>query len=505
MSSLTHGRSPTLYEQRPLFKNWVPLFSSALFVGLILFVWLVTMRTVYVTVDGSAEQVRTHRRRVGLLLRDIGLSLRDADLVSVAANQSLRSGMRIEVQRAPLYRLWVDKRELTVASWGRTPADVLRDAGFTVGLHDRVAVNGRFMTPVEPHAPPDTTTLNRRYALGYPWAQTKRGLLQMRVHRAIPISVSDGGLTFTIRTTQQTVGEALREAKITIFRGDTVEPKLGTPVSTGLRIYIVRSVPVSISVDGLYVKTRTQSKTVADALTEMGVGLAGLDEVAPPLATELYDNIEIRISRIREDIAVKEDIAPFETVYVPDSNLLIDTQQVVNPGAEGITRQRTRVLYRDQEEVSRVLEDTWIAQEPAQRVIAYGQKIVPNTVTIDGQEITYWRHIRMLATSYSANTAGVSPDVPWYGQTYTGDVMRKGIVAVDPSVIPLRTQVYVDGYGYGDALDTGSAILARRIDLGFDDSNLELWNRWVDVYLLWPPPPTYQITWVLPNWPPVPR
>ena len=79
--------------------------------------------------------------------------------------------------------------------------------------------------------------------------------------------------------------------------------------------------------------------------------------------------------------------------------------------------------------------------------------------------------------------------------------MRHGGVAVDPAVVPLRSRVFVPDYGMGDALDTGGAIIARRIDLGYDDSNLVLWNRWVDVYLLWPPPPASQITWVLPNWP----
>jgi resuscitation-promoting factor RpfB len=146
-----------------------------------------------------------------------------------------------------------------------------------------------------------------------------------------------------------------------------------------------------------------------------------------------------------------------------------------------------------------------VAQEPAQRVIAYGQQIEPKTFTApDGSQITYWRRIRMLASSYSAATAGVSPDARSYGRTFTGDQMRKGIVAVDARIIPLRSKVFVPGYGYGDALDTGGAIVSRRIDLGYDDHNLELWNRWVDVYLLWPPPPDYQITWVLPNFPRVP-
>jgi 3D (Asp-Asp-Asp) domain-containing protein len=94
----------------------------------------------------------------------------------------------------------------------------------------------------------------------------------------------------------------------------------------------------------------------------------------------------------------------------------------------------------------------------------------------------------MLATSYSSSTAGVSRSAAWYGKVRCGFDMRHGIVAVDPRVISLRTNVYVPEYGVGNACDTGSAILGKRIDLGYDDSNLQLWYRWVDVYLLAPVP-----------------
>jgi 3D (Asp-Asp-Asp) domain-containing protein len=110
----------------------------------------------------------------------------------------------------------------------------------------------------------------------------------------------------------------------------------------------------------------------------------------------------------------------------------------------------------------------------------------------------YWRTIRMLATSYSASTAGVSRSNPHYGRTATGLKMRDGIVAVDPRVIDLGSEVYVPGYGVGLAADTGGAIKGKRIDLGYDDDNLQLWYRWVDVYLLTPVPPAGQIDYTLP-------
>ena len=69
-------------------------------------------------------------------------------------------------------------------------------------------------------------------------------------------------------------------------------------------------------------------------------------------------------------------------------------------------------------------------------------------------------------------------------------------------MISLRTEMYVPGYGFGTAADTGGAIKWRRIDLCYDVDNLVLWKKWVDVYLLSPPPPPEEIHWIVPNWPP---
>ena len=336
------------------------------------------------------------------------------------------------------------------------------------------------------------------YDPGFAWDSIHTEPVRLRIRRSVPIVVQEGNASYTIDTTAQTIGEALRKSGVILYLGDRVQPSLGSAVSANLHVYIQRSVPVSLQVDGRLVKTRTQAETVADALGDLGVVLTGQDRIEPGLATKLYDNMRIAITRVTEDVTVEEEIAAFETVFVADPNMPIDTQEVLAPGAEGITRTRFRTKYENGEPVSRVLEDTWLAQEPADRRIAYGQRIEPQTETMaDGTVITYWRKIKMLATSYNAASAGGN-------RTRTGDVVRKGIVAVDPRLIPLRSQVYVPGYGIGDALDTGGGIIARRIDLAFDDYNYESVRRWVDVYLLWPPP-NDAITWVLPNYPPVPQ
>jgi 3D (Asp-Asp-Asp) domain-containing protein len=66
-------------------------------------------------------------------------------------------------------------------------------------------------------------------------------------------------------------------------------------------------------------------------------------------------------------------------------------------------------------------------------------------------------------------------DLP--GHTATGMPVGPGVVAVDPSVIPLGTRMYVPGYGSGVAADVGSGIKGATIDLWMTPSQCMSWGR----------------------------
>jgi 3D (Asp-Asp-Asp) domain-containing protein len=67
------------------------------------------------------------------------------------------------------------------------------------------------------------------------------------------------------------------------------------------------------------------------------------------------------------------------------------------------------------------------------------------------------------ATAYTAYCSGCS------GTTTSGINLRSNpnakVIAVDPSVIPLGSKVWVEGYGYAIAADTGGAIKGNKIDV----------------------------------------
>jgi 3D (Asp-Asp-Asp) domain-containing protein len=76
--------------------------------------------------------------------------------------------------------------------------------------------------------------------------------------------------------------------------------------------------------------------------------------------------------------------------------------------------------------------------------------------------------------------------------THTGNLSsiglstREGLVAVDPAQIPLGTHVYIPGYGYGIAGDTGGNIRQARVDLFYNSYHaaIQFGRKPVEIFLL---------------------
>lgn len=100
--------------------------------------------------------------------------------------------------------------------------------------------------------------------------------------------------------------------------------------------------------------------------------------------------------------------------------------------------------------------------------------------------------ISVRATAYCLcrKCTGKTPSSAGYGHTATGLVIVPGrdmkVISVDPNVIPLGSEVYVEGYGYAIAADTGGVIKGNRIDVYKDTHELALqWGvKNVNVYIL---------------------
>jgi len=100
---------------------------------------------------------------------------------------------------------------------------------------------------------------------------------------------------------------------------------------------------------------------------------------------------------------------------------------------------------------------------------------------LDEEEIpVHSRVLRVEATAYSSEQPGLSQ------YTATGTLCRRGVIAVDPRIIPLGTKVFIPGYGYAVAEDTGGAIRGHIIDVAFDTvaECYEFGRKHIDIYII---------------------
>jgi len=288
----------------------------------------------------------------------------------------------------------------------------------------------------------------------------------------ITFSVHQDGLVTSYSSALPTVGDALAEAGVTIGPGDIVYPDPDNAMSQGLHVFVDHAITVNLVVSGVEKTVHTQATTVRELLEEQEVDVQKTDKVSKTPRSKLRNGMTIRVTTIREAVEYVDEPIPFGTVYQHDATLNRGEQVVKQAGKVGhLTREYLVKRVDGKETRSELISETLTA--PVDRIVAIGTRVPPaqQISAAPGEEITCTDGtLHVWATWYTAASSGGS------GITKTGTGVYKGIIAVDPTVIPLGTQMYVPGYGYGIAADTGGAIKGNKIDLGYGENDLKDWR-----------------------------
>jgi uncharacterized protein YabE (DUF348 family) len=422
--------------------------------------------TVTLIVDGLPRETETTARDVRALLEDEGIEITGNMAVAPLPDSPVEPGMTVIVDDQRPVTLTIDGATSVFRTVIENPRDILTAASVETDDDDEILVNGaRIESALLGDYPLPANRISVRHALTL-------------------VLTDDGAAPAEIVTTAGTVGDALADAGVTLYLGDVISPPAEMPLTTtGIEVRIDRALPASVTVDGVTTETRTQAETVGALLAEAGVQLNGLDYAIPPENARLAPEMHVRVVRVTETVETETIDVPYETLYLADPEMELDTTAVTTAGVTGRDERRIRIRYEDGIEVQRFDDGVVRAVEPVNEVVSYGTKIVYRTVDTPDGPREYWRKLRMYATSYHPEALGGD------NVTATGARLTKGIVAINPRIVPYGTTLYVDGYGEGRAADTGGPRSTPYwIDLGYDDDNYEHWSGWVEVYLLAPPP-----------------
>ena len=295
--------------------------------------------------------------------------------------------------------------------------------------------------------------------------------------QAQEIFISVDGNQSNIWTTEKRVKNILEEANIEVTEHDEISLSLDTEVGADHKIDIQKAFQLTL-VDGL--KERqvwSTSTTVANFLKQQGITLGEYDRVGKSMEEVIAPDDRIAVVRVEKVTDVVEESIDFAIEKKNDSSLLKGKEKVVTTGEKGTVARTYEVVKENGQVVSKTLQSEKVVQKPQKQVVAVGTKVITASVSRNNSSApANGKEFYVTATAYTANCSGCS------GVTATGLNLKANpsskVIAVDPSVIPLGSKVWVEGYGYAIAADTGGAIKGKKIDVFVSSkSQASSWGR----------------------------
>lgn len=296
--------------------------------------------------------------------------------------------------------------------------------------------------------------------------------LAVEVKRSCEVIVDADGKQQAVTLTGGTVADALAEAGVKLREKDACNYDLDEPLFNKMHLRVSRVVRITVKADGKSQAYEVPTERVYRALQRCGIQLGEDDRLNVKRTDKVKDGMSIVVQRVRTEEKEEREELGFSTRYEYDGTLYAGVEETETAGEKGEKVTVYKSTYVDGVEESREIVSQEVTKEPVDEVIRTGTKqpaARPGTGTPAGGTAggagTFVDNMGN-TVSYASKMVGpcTAYSVPG-GTTSIGLKAEYGIIAVNPSVIPYGTRMYVasaDGsvvYGYGVAGDTGGALL----------------------------------------------
>ena len=217
---------------------------------------------------------------------------------------------------------------------------------------------------------------------------------QINIYRARPVIIVDGDTRIKVITPYQTADQIAKSAGMTLYDGDVTTLERTSDIiadGAGLQLIIDRATPFAFTLYGKTSTFRTQGQTVADMLTEKGIELAKDDRVSPKLNTIITEGLAVRIWREgKQTITVSESIK-FEVEQIKDADRAVGYLSVTTPGVKGRRSVSYEITIQDGKEVRRTQIASITTKKPIKQVEVVGAK-GEYTTPSENESIT-WKYL----------------------------------------------------------------------------------------------------------------
>lgn len=191
-----------------------------------------------------------------------------------------------------------------------------------------------------------------------PATEINTEVFYVNVYRAKPVVVVDGDREIKVETPYQNPKLiAEKSAGLTVAPEDEYQTEPIRDIigfgTIGYRLVVVRSVPITLSVDGNTFEVRTQAKTVGDLLKEKNITLAAEDVVVPVVDTSITKGMNVKVLRAGKEVVSEEQVIPFTVQTIFDNNKPAGYEEVTQQGVNGKRLVTYEIKYDNGQEVDR--------------------------------------------------------------------------------------------------------------------------------------------------------
>lgn len=290
------------------------------------------------------------------------------------------------------------------------------------------------------------------------------------------VSVINNGILNVYETSAQTVKEFLNQENINVSSKDYINCKLEDSIVNKMSIEIEHPFILEVLVDGEQnVFNVKYNDTVSDLINLLNKEYGKNFVCEKDSSFKLRNCSNLKFLSKRIEVVEKNEVIPFQVKVVNSDTLQKGKEKIVQDGVNGEKTVVQEITFVSDKEVSRNTKSEKITKKPVEKIIMRGTADYKNVLIMN-------------ASAYTAGfeSTGKRPGDKGYGITASGTKAAKGTVAVDPKVIPLGSKLYIEGYGYATALDTGGAIKGNKIDLFYDSlyEAKQFGRRTLTVYIL---------------------
>lgn len=223
---------------------------------------------------------------------------------------------------------------------------------------------------------------------------------QVNIYRARPVMVVDGAVRQKIVTAYQTAQQIAKDAGITLYPEDKTKLSQSDNLvadGAGLQLTIDRATVFNFTLYGTTSVARTQGATVGDMLKEKNIKIGENDRVSVPLTTPMTANSTVQVWREgKQTITVEEPVA-FDTQQIKDADRDYGYKAIQTPGVNGKKNVTYEVEIRDGQEVGRTEIASIVTAQPSAQVEIIGVKLPTPTNPTENQALG---HIMMLNAGY---------------------------------------------------------------------------------------------------------